>query len=560
MPNLRTTVSLASFFGALTGAGAQVLAAISLQAPKSMAGTYPGYFSTASAYPTSTDNLLAVVPAGDSSGCTAYTSLTDKQAMAVVTIGGTCNLTQKVAYAQQAGMQGMMVVSDDDMVNFTLLDDDTSLNDSLAIFVVGVPHSFGQKIITWDAAHADEPVEASVVVHKAAFPLLNPTTMLLVGLAVSLIAAGAWFSTADLRLGSPIAPQHEDQVLEITWWLPLGWVLGASIALVVLYFLMRWLIYVILFVFGMGGIVTMTEIGHACLRYRWPTTLQKSACTLPCVGALEFAQVIAICFGIANSAAWFFLRKTEYGWPFQNLIGVCFLCFFQRSIRLPNIKLAALLLSLMFAFDIFWVFISPMFFTKSVMVAVAMGGGSGEVAPMMLRIPSIGDPLAGDSMLGYGDIAIPGLLVSFLLRHDMLSYRTWRAGYFVPAVIGYGVGLCCALVGLYIMQMGQPALLYLVPGTLGTSMVLACKRGEVKALWEGTPCANPDVVRTMPPCKFCPGGHLLQPMPAPQGYCDGCKQRVGEGVSVMDCRACNWYLCAACRPQDVEESGARVES
>merc|ERR1719336_3322080 len=100
--------------------------------------------------------------------------------------------------------------------------------------------------------------------------------------------------------------------------------------------------------------------------------------------------------------------------------------------------------------------------------------------------------------------------------------------------------------------MGQPALLYLVPGTLGTTMCLALRRGEFPALWEGSPCVKSNAVRSMERCKFCPGGHLLQPRPATVGTCDGCKQRVQDGDPVMVCHICNWYLCTSCCPQDME--------
>ena len=69
----------------------------------------------------------------------------------------------------------------------------------------------------------------------------------------------------------------------------------------------------------------------------------------------------------------------------------------------------------MFFFDIFWVFISPLFFTKSVMVEVARGGGTGESVPMLLRVPAIGDPFGRDRMLGFGDIALPGHNLSYRL-------------------------------------------------------------------------------------------------------------------------------------------------
>mmetsp|Transcript_72006 Transcript_72006/g.161662 ORF Transcript_72006/g.161662 Transcript_72006/m.161662 type:complete len:124 (+) Transcript_72006:3-374(+) len=90
-------------------------------------------------------------------------------------------------------------------------------------------------------------------------------------------------------------------------------------------------------------------------------------------------------------------------------------------------------------------------------------------------------------MLGFGDIALPGLLISYLRRFDMLSKRHLFAGYFAPAVAGYFTGLCATIGALIVMQMGQPALLYLVPCTLGTTLSLAKRRGELSCLWNGTP-------------------------------------------------------------------------
>ncbi|CAK0791331.1 unnamed protein product, partial [Prorocentrum cordatum] len=46
-------------------------------------------------------------------------------------------------------------------------------------------------------------------------------------------------------------------------------------------------------------------------------------------------------------------------------------------------------------------------------------------------------------------------------------------------------------------------------------------------------------------CWTCPSGHLLQPWTAKTGICDGCSSDVHAGDSVMDCRACNFYLCAS---------------
>merc|ERR1712032_1314723 len=190
------------------------------------------------------------------------------------------------------------------------------------------------------------------------------------------------------------------------------------------------------------------------------------------------------------------LRKHGVTVPFfgpaalADIIAAGFLCWFQRTLRLPSMKIATTLLSAMFFFDVFWVFVSPFIFRKSVMVEVATGGGTGESVPMLLRIPSIGDPLGNDRMLGFGDIALPGLLVSYLRRHDLLSKRPLLAGYFLPAVVGYLFGLCTTIVALILMRRGQPALLYLVPWTLGSTLILARRRGELMSLWEGTPAGT----------------------------------------------------------------------
>jgi hypothetical protein len=101
-------------------------------------------------------------------------------------------------------------------------------------------------------------------------------------------------------------------------------------------------------------------------------------------------------------------------------------------------------------------------------------------------------------------LAVPGLLLSFAARLDaakslvaIVSGGRQATGrwccccmgggsyYFAPLVVAYAVGLLMANVAVYVMNMGQPALLYLVPCTLGTMSVLGWRRQELRALWEG---------------------------------------------------------------------------
>jgi signal peptide peptidase-like protein 2B len=119
------------------------------------------------------------------------------------------------------------------------------------------------------------------------------------------------------------------------------------------------------------------------------------------------------------------------------------------------------------------------------MIVVARGDKSGEDGiPMLLKIPRMFDPWGGYSIIGFGDIILPGLLVAFSLRYDWLSKKNLRAGYFLWAMIAYGLGLLITYVALNLMDgHGQPALLYIVPFTLGTFLTLGRKRGDLKNLW-----------------------------------------------------------------------------
>jgi hypothetical protein len=58
-------------------------------------------------------------------------------------------------------------------------------------------------------------------------------------------------------------------------------------------------------------------------------------------------------------------------------------------------------------------------------------------------------------MLGLGDIALPGLLVSFLLRFDYNKGHSWKQSYFVLAVAGYAVGMLVTDLAMLAMQSGQ---------------------------------------------------------------------------------------------------------
>ncbi|KAJ0963792.1 hypothetical protein J5N97_028914 [Dioscorea zingiberensis] len=218
-------------------------------------------------------------------------------------------------------------------------------------------------------------------------------------------------------------------------------------------------------------------------------------------------------------------------WVLNNLLGIAICIAFVSHVRLPNIKICVLLLVLLFVYDIFWVFFSERFFGANVMVSVATQKASNPVHTVAnsLSLPGLqliakklelpvkivfprdllsgmvpGKSVMDYVMLGLGDMAIPGMLLALVLCFDYRKSKDMdspldasspkRHKYVWYALSGYAIGLIAALSAGILSQSPQPALLYLVPSTLGPVIFLAWIRQELRELWEGSiPSSNEKV-------------------------------------------------------------------
>ena len=230
-----------------------------------------------------------------------------------------------------------------------------------------------------------------------------------------------------------------------------------------------------------------------------------------CILQLELRQFLLLAASIATSVTWFVFRKTDWSWILQDILGIMFSINMLKVLRLPSLKICTILLSALFFYDIFFVFITPMFMEggKSVMVEVATGGDSGEQLPMVLRVPHLStDPgrvcfvhtysllvsetkyiqlirlLTTLSCQGFGDILVPGLLLSFAHSYDLLAGIKYKL-YWVITVTAYILGLVATFISLFLMNSAQPALLYLVPFTLLPTLLVSWIRGDLAAMWHG---------------------------------------------------------------------------
>jgi len=161
-------------------------------------------------------------------------------------------------------------------------------------------------------------------------------------------------------------------------------------------------------------------------------------------------------------------------WLANNIIGLCFAIQGVEMLSLPNYKTGCMLLGGLFFYDVFWVF------GTDVMVTVAKKFD----APIKLIFPAnIFDPASKSSMLGLGDIVIPGILVALMLRLD--DHRSPGSNkYFMTTFVAYILGLAGTIVVMHVFKHAQPALLYLVPACLGAPFLVALVTGEMKLLFE----------------------------------------------------------------------------
>ncbi|XP_039385710.1 signal peptide peptidase-like 2B [Mauremys reevesii] len=199
-------------------------------------------------------------------------------------------------------------------------------------------------------------------------------------------------------------------------------------------------------------------------------------------------------FSVSITITWMIFRnEDQWAWVLQDFLGISICLYVLKTIRMPTLKNCSLFLAALLVYDVFFVFITP-FLTKSgksIMEVAALGPSdsvSREKIPFLLKVPILSSASTfNDSpftILGLGDIVIPGFLVAYCHRFDVQVHSS--RVYFVASTIAYSYGLLVTFVVSALMQTGQPALLYLVPFTLTTSLIVALLRKELTIFWTGS--------------------------------------------------------------------------
>src|ERR1700734_46904 len=100
------------------------------------------------------------------------------------------------------------------------------------------------------------------------------------------------------------------------------------------------------------------------------------------------------------------------------------------------------------------------------------------------------------SMLGLGDIVVPGLFIALALRYDLYRFHQqnptvnykrhmyrFPKPYFISTFAAYIAGLVLTMTVMHVFKKAQPALLYLSPFCAASALLTALVRRELPALW-----------------------------------------------------------------------------
>ncbi|KAJ6872838.1 hypothetical protein NC651_031844 [Populus alba x Populus x berolinensis] len=395
---------------------------------------------------------------------------------------GNCSFTAKANVAEDAGASAILIINNRTEL-FKMVCEVNETDVKIGIAAVMLPQDAGASLEKYLTSSS-----VKVQLYSPRRPVVDVAEVFLWLMAVGTILCASYWSAWSAREAAieqdKLLKDGSDEFIDMDGVRSSGivnintasailFVVIASCFLVMLYKLMSyWFIEVLVVLFCIGGVEGLQTCLVALLScFRWFQPAGESFIKVPFFGAVSYLTLAVSPFCIAFAVVWAVFRRVSFAWIGQDILGIALIITVLQIVRVPNLKVGTVLLSCAFLYDIFWVFVSKWWFKESVMIVVARGDKSGEDGiPMLLKIPRMFDPWGGYSIIGFGDIILPGLLVAFSLRYDWLAKKNLRAGYFLWAMTAYGLGLLITYAALNMMDgHGQPALLYIVPFTLGNT-------------------------------------------------------------------------------------------
>uniref|UniRef100_A0A0D9V9G3 PA domain-containing protein n=1 Tax=Leersia perrieri TaxID=77586 RepID=A0A0D9V9G3_9ORYZ len=374
-----------------------------------------------------TQKRKAVVPAPKTSCAKSSAQLANSIAVAE---RGECTFLEKAKTAETGGAAALLLINDEnDLQKMVCTQNDTAPD--IAIPVVMVSQSAGRKILSGMEGGA----KVDILMYAPEKPTFDGAIPFLWLMAVGTTACASVWTFVVVGDEDKNAPSlgggevPEDEIVELKTKTALVFIVTASLVLLFLFFFKSiWSAWLLVVLFCLGGLQLMYRVCERC---------REAKVNLPALGNVTVITLIILPLALIFVVVWAVHQNSPFAWVGQDLMGICMMILVLQVVHLPNIKVASALLVSAFLYDIFWVFISPFIFKKSVMITVARGSDDGPSLPMVLKMPKEFDTWNGYDMIGFGDILFPGLLVAFSFRYDRSHGKDLTDGYFLCLMIGY---------------------------------------------------------------------------------------------------------------------------
>ncbi|KAJ6499313.1 peptidase A22B, signal peptide peptidase [Mycena sanguinolenta] len=149
-------------------------------------------------------------------------------------------------------------------------------------------------------------------------------------------------------------------------------------------------------------------------------------------------------------------------------------------LKIDSFATGCILLAGLFLYDVFFVF------GTEVMVKVAT---SLDVPIKLLWAKSLSFGVdRGFTMLGLGDVVVPGIFIALALRYDhhragSPAHSGFKKPYFYAGLSGYVLGLLTTMTVMHVWGKAQPALLYLSPACIFSFGATGALQGDLGAAW-----------------------------------------------------------------------------
>lgn len=283
--------------------------------------------------------------------------------------------------------------------------------------------------------------------------------------------------------------------------------LGASFSLIIMFFFFDSLQTVFIICTAILATMGFSYLLTPCCQMILRSYSDNTKISLGFFGRYTLAEIVAFSISISIVLIWIITGH----WLFMDVIATGLCISFIALVRLPNLKVSALLLLGLVIYDVFWVYFSHYIFTTNVMIRVATREAENPLTSIARKLnfnryhaPKLSLPgkivfpsmqqRGRFSLLGLGDIIMPGLVLCFVLRFEARKRTNHlynndsflfvhRLTYFQCCLFGYCAGLVAATISSEVFKCAQPALLFLVPCTLIPLFLIAYLKGDLNSMW-----------------------------------------------------------------------------